>query len=262
MLTAKTADAHLLYEESVQSPEEEVDFIHQAFRRYNKRTALTLREDFCGTAILATEWAKSSKDRTAVGVDLEPSVLAWSKQHRLAPLDKSVSSRVKLVQADVRQKTKQRFDAICAYNYSWWVFHQRKDLLTYFKSVRASLVKDGIFFLDIMGGSTSQQTSLEPRNYRKYKYIWEQASYNPIDGHFTANIHFEFKDGSRLKRAFHYDWRLWHITEARDVLMDAGFKHVDIYWEDVDKNGEANGNFRPQTVVENEPTWNAYILAR
>jgi cyclopropane fatty-acyl-phospholipid synthase-like methyltransferase len=195
-------------------------------------------------------------------VDLEPSVLAWSKQHRLAPLDKSVSSRVKLVQADVRQKTKQRFDAICAYNYSWWVFHQRKDLLTYFKSVRASLVKDGIFFLDIMGGSTSQQTSLEPRNYRKYKYIWEQASYNPIDGHFTANIHFEFKDGSRLKRAFHYDWRLWHITEARDVLMDAGFKHVDIYWEDVDKNGEANGNFRPQTVVENEPTWNAYILAR
>ena len=262
MLTSKNADIHELYEHSVQSPEEEVDFISAAYRRYNKKTPLKLREDFCGTALLATTWVKSRRDRTATAVDLDPKVLAWAQRRRVKALPVAAQRRVRLVEADVRQRSGERFDAICAYNYSWWVFKARRDLVAYFRSARAALLPGGVLMLDIFGGSTSQQTNLEPRGYRRFKYVWEQASYNPIDGDFQAHIHFEFNDGSRINKAFSYDWRLWHLNEAREALMEAGFSHVDVFWEDVDTKGYPNGNFRPRKAVENEPSWNAYVVAR
>jgi SAM-dependent methyltransferase len=262
MLTSKNANVHELYEFSVQSPEEEVEFIHDAFRRYYKKTPLSLREDFCGTALLASRWVHSRRDRSAVGVDLDPRVLAWGKRHHVSKLSAAEQKRLKLVQADVRQRSADRFDVVCAYNYSWWVLKARRDLVAYFKSVRAALKDEGLFLLDTFGGSTSQQTNLEPRSYRRFKYIWEQASYNPLTGDFRAYIHFEFKDGSRIDRAFSYDWRLWHVTETRDALLEAGFSHSDVFWEDTDARGYPNGYFRPRRVVENEPSWNAYIVAK
>jgi len=40
-----------------------------------------LREDFCGTGLFSCAWVKSAADREAVGVDLDPEVLAWSRAH-------------------------------------------------------------------------------------------------------------------------------------------------------------------------------------
>lgn len=258
----KHVDLHALYEEAVQSPDEEVEFITGVYRRHHRRFPRTLREDFCGTAILAAKWAESRPERTAVGVDLDPRVLAYAKQKHVAALDEKAQRRIRLIERDVRQRDRERFDCICAYNYSWWIFKERRDLLAYFQSVRASLATRGLFFLDIFGGSTSQQTNLEPRKYRGFEYTWEQASFNPLDNAFQAYIHFEMKDGRRFERAFSYDWRLWHVSEARDVLKDAGFSSTEIYWEDSDARGEPNGHFRPRKVVENEPSWNAYIIAK
>ena len=36
-----------------------------------------------------------------------------------------------------------------AMNFSWWVFLTRRELLAYFRAVRRSLVRDGVFFLDM-----------------------------------------------------------------------------------------------------------------
>jgi hypothetical protein len=33
----------------------------------------------------------------------------------------------------------------------------------------------------------------------------------------VCHIHFDFEDGSRLERAFSYDWRLWSLPEAISV---------------------------------------------
>jgi hypothetical protein len=261
MLTAKTADVQDLYERSVQSPTEEVDFIHDAFVKKYRRAPLSMREDFCGSSALATAWVKSDDRRSAVGVDLDARVLRWAEAHHRAPLEKDQQRRLKLVRKDVREPLKQRFDCVVAYNYSWWIFKQQRELLRYFKNARRGMGKEGLFFLDTFGGSLADQISLEPRKYRNFTYLWEQASYNPIDGDFLAHIHFEFKDGTRIDKAFTYDWRFWRLPETRETLLEAGFSKVDIHWEVVDARGNATGHFRVARHVENTPSWNAYIVA-
>ena len=74
-------------------------------------------------------------------------------------------------------------------------------------------------------------------------------------------IHFRFPDGSEMKRAFAYEWRLWTIPELTDILVDAGFKQVDCYWEGTAEDGESgNGIFRKSRRGENDLSWVAYLV--
>src|SRR5512138_2796465 len=84
--TAKTADKHVLYQLAVQATETEVEFLNGWFTKIRGRKPLSLREDFCGTALLCAEWVKSSKQRSATGVDIDRGVLKWGKEHNLTPL--------------------------------------------------------------------------------------------------------------------------------------------------------------------------------
>ena len=63
--SAKTADKHDLYQRSVQDAATEVYFINRAYKSKRGTAPLTLREDFCGTALLCGAWVKSSKERSA-----------------------------------------------------------------------------------------------------------------------------------------------------------------------------------------------------
>ena len=96
-----------------------------------------------------------------------------------------------------------------------------------------------------------------------FTYIWEQASFNPIDSCMTCHIHFEFPDKSRMDKAFSYHWRLWTLPEIREILYEAGFSKVDIYWEgtDEDKN-EGNGIYTPSRIGDADPGWVCYIVAQ
>ena len=73
-------------------------------------------------------------------------------------------------------------------------------------------------------------------------------------------IHFKFKDGSKLKRAFSYAWRLWTAPEIRDLLLEAGFATVTVYWEGEDEDGEGDGVFTPNDTGEADLAWIAYIV--
>ena len=77
-----------------------------------------------------------------------------------------------------------------------------------------------------------------------------------------CHIHFAFPDGSRLKKAFTYDWRLWTLPEIRELLDEAGFSRITVYWEGIDKKtGEGNGKYKPATVGEADPGWIVFITA-
>jgi hypothetical protein len=79
---ADKADIHELYEESVQNVANEVEFLSKTFRAVTGRTGYLFREDFCGTASLACEWAKQGPEFSAIGVDIDPSVLDWGRKSR------------------------------------------------------------------------------------------------------------------------------------------------------------------------------------
>lgn len=251
---AQRADPYDLYQRSVQSAEFEIDFFHRVFKKQRGRKALNMREDFCGTALLSSAWVASDTSRTATGVDLDQQVLDWAAQHNIAPLGEA-SSRVTLLQDDVRSKRRARFDLINAMNFSYWIFRTRTELRAYFATVRSALVTDGVFFLDLYGGWEAQEPMCEPRKIKGgFTYEWEQASFCPITHEVVNHIHFKFKDGSRLDKAFTYEWRFWTLPEIQELLREAGFSEVIVHWEKNDK-------YRPASRAENQPGWLAFLAA-
>ncbi len=260
---ADIADRHRLYELSVQCAESEIDFVDDTYRELRGQRARLLREDFCGTANVCCEWARKRKSNRAIGVDIDTEVLNWGKKYKVGKLTSGQRKRVKLIPGNVLTVSTESPDIISAMNFSYWLFKRRIDLLEYFKCVRRSLKKDGIFFLDAYGGYDSFKELVEDRYVDEgdFHYIWEQEKYNPINGDLISHIHFEFPDGSRLDNAFTYDWRLWTVPEIQDLLNDAGFSNVTIYLQGWDEDGEPDGIFEPTTVGDADAGWICYMTA-
>lgn len=260
-LTARNADRHVLYEQAVQDPEIEIDRVHRIFKRRTGRVPLSLREDFAGTANLCATWIRSHRERTATGVDLDRETLEWGRWRHLAPLG-SDAHRITLRCQDVREPVPGRFDVALAFNYSYQVFKTRKALGEYFRAVRRTLAPDGMLFLDVMGGWESTMPLEEERRDEGFTYIWDQDRYNPIDANLVCYIHFRFDDGSEMRRAFTYDWRLWQPVELTELLLEVGYRRADVYWEDEDEERNDTGRFRIRTQVDNDPGWNCYVVAQ
>jgi len=260
---AALADKYDLYQRSVQSPENEVAFFDRVFRTYHKRPPLLLREDFCGTAAVCCEWAKSRRDRRAVGIDLDPKPLAWGEKHNLSQLSADERNRVELRKADARDVLAPRADVIAAQNFSFYFFKTREELARYFRAAYRNLGRQGVLVLDVLGGfECMKEDTEEVRGYRSFKYVWEQARFDPITHACRFHIHFRFPDGSEMKRAFTYDWRLWSMPEIRELLTAAGFRAADVYWEGADpRTGKGNDVYRRREHAESDPAWIAYLVA-
>jgi SAM-dependent methyltransferase len=259
---AGQADRHYLYQESVQDTEAEIDFVEETWRELRSRPAELLREDFCGTANTACEWVRRDPQHYAIGIDWDSEVLEWGRQNNLEQLDDEQFSRINLLQENVLDAQTELADIALAMNFSYYLFLERRELLEYFRTVHDSLVDDGIFFLDAYGGYDAPKVIEEERDCDSFTYIWEQASFNPIDSRMTCHIHFEFPDKSRLDEAFSYQWRLWTLPEICELLAEAGFAHVTVYWEGTDEaSNEGNGIFEPTEVGDADPGWICYIVA-
>ncbi len=251
-------DPHRLYEEAVQHPPTEIARIERAVRRAGG-TPLRLREDFSGTALLAASWVASRSDRTAVAVDLEPSVHAWARAHRLPELG-ARAARLSLVTADVRHGPPGPFDAIVALNFSYQVFHTRAELGGYLAAARAALAPGGVVMLDVFGGWESQQVIVERRRMRGgVTYVWEHESFDPITHRMRCAIHFELPGGRRIRGAFRYDWRLWTLPELTELMREAGFEDVEVLWDVAPAGAE---RYVPRRTAENQPGWIAYLVGR
>ena len=258
---AEQADIHELYEESVQNVENEVQFLSTTFHELRGRTAHTFREDFCGTASLACEWVKQGAGFSAIGVDIDPHVLDWGRRNRVGRLGSESQARVRLIESDVQTVETPDVDILAAFNFSYWIFEDRAQMVAYMRRCFDALVDDGILFLDMFGGPESFEETREKTKHDGFTYIWHQARFYPVTNHMQCYIHFKFPDGSKIKRAFSYSWRLWTAPELRDMLHDAGFRKVTVYWEGEDEDGEGNGEFTPSETGEADLAWIAYIVA-
>jgi hypothetical protein len=264
--TAATADKYDLYQKAVQSPALDIELLARIFRTATGREPLHLREDFCGTGLLSSHWIRRSDEHTAEGFDIDPEPIAWGLAHNFADLRgkerERVESRYSAHLKDVREPSHRAPDLRVALNFSYWIFKTRPDLLEYFRAARESLVDDGVFVIDLYGGPSATSEELDKRACGGFTYIWEQASYWPGSGDYLCHIRFRFPDGTEIK-PFTYNWRMWFLTELRDVLYDAGFSNVDAYFEGTDEKGTGgNGIFRRGVRGENCEAWLAYLAAR
>lgn len=260
--TAATSDRHELYELSVQCPESECDLIDQIWRERRGRTCRHIREDFCGTACVSMEWLKRRKTNTAIGVDIDRSVLEWGRKQVSRRLTKNQARRLTLLQGNVLTTKTDPVDSVLAMNFSYYLFRTRDELRHYFTCVRESIKDDGLFLLDAYGGSDSFLEDAEERDMDGFTYVWDTVYYNPINGHVKTHIHFNFPDGSKMRKAFTYEWRLWTLPEIRELLDEAGFRKSWVYWEGTEEGtDEGNGVFTVTKRGEACPGWIAYLVA-
>jgi SAM-dependent methyltransferase len=263
---------HYLYSASVQCPDADIRFCQRVYRRKRGRPFHKLREDFCGTALLACAWARRDVRHEAWGVDLDRATLEWGRAHWVPQIGKA-ASRLHLERRNVLDSRKSGADVVAALNFSYSVFKTRAALLRYFQSVRRSLAPGGVFVLDIWGGTETMGTILERRRVPAetafdgtrvpaFTYIWEQAAFNPVDHHILCHIHFHLRGGKVLRKAFTYDWRLWTLPELQELLAEAGFGSSEVYvegWDDDEDEG--NGIFLRRRRFDNDLSWVAYVVA-
>ena len=267
---AERRDPFALYESSVQRPEDDVAFFAETYRRLRGREAKVLREDFCGTAKLSLCWCRSARGRRALGVDLDGPTIAAARRRNLDPHARELRGRLELVQGDVLQTRRTNADVICAMNFSFCVFKQRAQLARYLRAARAGLSEKGLLFLELYGGTGATDAVEEERELNGFTYVWEQKRYDPITGETLCHIHFKFPDGSRIDRAFTYDWRLWTIPELRELLLECGYSRVRVFWATCDESDTANsdddmiygdGDYVELDSVDQQYSWLVYVVA-
>ncbi len=259
--TAKGSDPHELYELSVQGTESDCAFIDRVYRQLRGRVPQRLREDFCASAQMVREWVSWRKSNEAVGVDRDAQVLRAARA-RLAALPEADRSRGSVLRGDVRSVRSAPCDVLLALNFSYFVFKTRSQLVAYFAHARTNIAPGGLMIVDAYGGSGSWTAGEEERNLDGFTYVWDQAKGNPITNEVVNHIHFRFPDGSEIRRAFTYEWRLWTLPEITEALVEAGFKKPIVYWEGTDRRtGEGNGVFKPTKAGEDCDGWIVYITA-
>lgn len=259
--TATNSDKYELYELSVQDTGSECDMVDQVWMEKRNRVAQNIREDFAGSAATSMEWVKRRDENTAIAVDNDPTVLGWAEGKLAGRLTSDQILRLTLKQADVLTVRTPKVDSVLAMNFSYYLFRTRQEMRYYFERAHAALVDDGLFLLDAYGGSEAFAEIEEERKVDGFTYVWDQHSYNPISGEAINYIHFRFPDGTQIKRAFTYGWRVWTLPEIQELLEEVGFKATTIYWEGADEDGDGNGEFTPTTIGDAAEGWIAYIVA-
>lgn len=263
---AAKADKFDCYQQSVQEPEHEIDFFNQAYRDAYNRKPRVLREDFCGTFSVCCEWVKSDEERSAWGVDLCAETLQWGKDNNLSKLKQQAAKRVQVLEQDVREPNTPPADILAAQNFSFWIFKTRQEVIDYFKTAYANMADKGVMVMDMMGGKDCYDTEVVDKRTivkgkKGFKYQWDQAYFNPVNSDCTFYIHFKFGDGSKLKKAFEYNWRFWTIPEVREMLAEAGFRDSLVYWEDEDKDDDEDDEWITVDEAPNDDSWICYIVA-
>lgn len=264
-MKVKIPDKYALYEAAVQDPPSEMSQLASIYRRHRRQEARFLREDFCGSFVNSAEWVRRSPENKAVAVDQDLSPLTYGFENHYSRLTMDQQKRLTVAQKNVVHLQKPNVDLLAALNFSYSVFKEETQLLRYFQNAFRSLKPDGVFVLDLMGGSELMEAN-EDIDEKKlpdgkpFTYIWDQVSFDILSHHAEFYIHFKLKNGRTLRRAFHYDWRLWTIPEVRALMGRAGFRKTVVYCEGTTRAGEGNGRFSAKEREEGCEVWVVYVV--
>jgi SAM-dependent methyltransferase len=256
---------YMLYQQSVQSPKENADFLAATFQELRGRPAHAVREDFCGSFLQASEWVRRDPANTAIAIDLDPEVLAYGSKHQLTRLERAARKRLSVRRQNVLAVTRPAVDLAFAFNYSFYALKRWDRLEAYCRACHRSLKRDGILLLEMVGGPGFIEKLKETRKVRPggrgwFIVVWHQKSFDPIAREGQYAIHFKFPDGSWMKDAFTYDWRVWTVPEVRTALELAGFAKSVVYWEQTDRRGRGTEEYKIRESAENDWAWTCYVV--
>jgi SAM-dependent methyltransferase len=250
-----------LYRLAVQHPMAEVAFL--------LRPATRLREDFAGTAAVAAAWVAMHEEHRALAVEAHGPTARWAGKRAAAELGPRAGD-LHLIEGDVRQIAPPdvpKVDVVAALNFSSFIYHDRASLGAYLAGARRCLRAGGIVALDAYGGPGAMRVGVQRRRVipptdegiRPFDYEWDQRAYDAVTGRVDCRIHFRLAGGQRREDAFRYDWRLWTLPELREAMLEAGYRRVDVWCDDV-AGRDRTGRYRPRTCLSAREDWVAYVI--
>ncbi len=259
MATKIQFDKYELYSKAVQSPAEDVKFYQRTYQKVRKgKSATVLREDFCGTGMISCEWVKLDKKNKSCGLDLNSEPMNYGRTRYIEMLSVDQKKRIALIKKDVLSKDLPSADIAVAVNFSYFLFKKRDVLKRYFENVYRSLNNNGIFVLDVFGGTQCTDEIEDKTKHKGFTYYWDQKNFDPVTNEAYFEIHFKYK-GKKIENVFSYDWRMWSIPEIREIMLEVGFQDTLVFWEGTGKDGNGNGIFKTVTKGESCLSWIAYI---
>nr|CAB3478909.1 unnamed protein product [Digitaria exilis] len=260
-----------LYQLSVQSPKGDISYLQKFFLMYvGRRVPLHLQEDFCGTALLSSEWIRTDARRTAIGLDLDLESLEWCLENNLSKIGADGYSRMLLFHGNVLQPkearlVKQKFNDLVQ-----GLDVNSNNGANSKHAFNALSKRGGIFVMDVYGGTSSERKLRLQRKFPSFTYFWEQEEFDIISRQTRISLHFQAGKKQMLRHAFTYHWRLWSIPEIKDCLEEAGFKSIHVWIREM-PNTQSNGNAKEYNAnrdVKYEESqrfnqgdaWNAYVV--
>lgn len=199
---SKNFDKYEYYLKAVQSPQNDVLFLRDTYKKIKGKAAVCLMEDFCGTFKICCEWVKLNAKNLACGVDIDPEPLSYGKKKHLAELSASQQERVQIFKKDVMSSGLPKADIVAAQNFSYYIFKERKILIEYFKSVLGRLNKEGIFVVDCFGGPSCMVENEEETEHDDFSFFWDQDSFDPVTNYGQFFIHFKRKGEKKREKFF------------------------------------------------------------
>src|SRR3954469_8879104 len=100
-MKSRPFDKYEYYLRAVQSPDTDVEFIRDTYKEIRKKYPSVLREDFCGTFAICTEWVKLNRQNEAIGIDLDSEPIQWGIEHNLTILSEAQRHRLRVLQENV-----------------------------------------------------------------------------------------------------------------------------------------------------------------
>jgi len=227
-----------------------------------------LKEDFAGSAAIACAWVEFDDAHQAMAVDIDQPTLDWGREQAKQQLGERIKD-VHFVCADVLQVDSPQVDIVAALNFSTFIYHDQADLVAYFQTAFKSLDDQGVLVIDAFGGPGAMRPGIQRRQMTfgdeelPLTYLWEQKTFDPVTSRIDCRIHFEFNDGSELRDAFCYDWRLWTLPELTAAMTQAGFSQVDVWCDELDVDQQViDPTFKPRTDMHARQEWVAYVVGR
>lgn len=253
-------DKYYYYHKSVQSPDIDVLFFDRIYKEVRGKEAVSLREDFCGTFSISCEWVKLNKNKKAVAVDLDVEPIEYGKKNYMSKLTSDEQERMLILNENVMKEGNPQVDIVSASNFSYYIFKKRGEAKEYFRSALKGLNKGGMFVVDCFGGTAATEPVEEETESEGFSYFWDQDSFDPVTNFAQFYIHFKRKGEKKREKVFSYDWRMWSISEIREMMMEVGFKETAVMWEGTDSDGEGDGKFKKVEKGEHCESWVAYVL--
>lgn len=217
-----------LYELAAQAPVQQARFL----AALHGAGATLLAEDFSGPAAIARAWLTLSPDHRAIAVDRDPEPLDHAAERLAQAHAGTMLDRLTLLNTDVIA-AKYRADIIAALNFALCELPTRPKLMTYLRHALFRLEARGILVADLYAGASALVPGVTRQTIHTddgpILYEWEQRHADPLTGLVTDAMHFTLPDGTTLRDAFLYHWRLWSIPELRDAMREAGFRRTEVH---------------------------------